>query len=45
MAEPTFQFRPVIRFMPAPVPEMLPMVKNRQAAKVATLTTPEAMGP
>lgn len=45
ITEPTFQFRPKIRFMPAPVPEMLPMVKNKQAIKVATDTIPEATGP
>ena len=45
MTEPSFQLMPKIRFMPAPVPEMLPMVKNRQARKTAQPTTVEATGP
>ena len=27
---PSFQLMPKIRFMPAPLPEILPKVKNRQ---------------
>ena len=38
--EPSFQLMPKIRFMPAPVPEILPMVKNRQARNSAAPTTP-----
>ena len=45
MAEPIFQSMPKIRFMPAPVPEILPIVKNRQERNTATLTMPEATGP
>ena len=45
MAEPIFQSRPKMRFIPAPVPEMLPIVKNRQERNMAQPTMPEATGP
>ena len=38
MAEPIFQLMPNRSSMPAPVPEMLPMVKNRQARNRAMPT-------
>ena len=45
MTEPIFQSMPKMRFIPAPVPEMLPIVKNRQERNMAQPTTPEATGP
>ena len=43
--EPIFQLIPVIRFIPAPVPEIFPIVKKRQDKNTATLTIPDATGP
>ena len=45
LAEKAVHKLPKTRFMPAPVPEIFPMVKKRQAKKVATPTNPEATLP
>ena len=43
--EPNFQFIPNIKFIPAPVPDIFPIVKKRQERKTATPTIPAATGP